>query len=129
MARYEDTIIRIDKNKQRYLSTEEYASFPKKDSDILVVGSYGLRMDNIANQYYGDSKFWWVIAKANQDLFDGSLFLKIGKTYRIPTDLSATGDEIITGGGQVGSVGGSSSGGSSAGGSSSGGSSGGGGGY
>ena len=117
MARYNDTIIRKDKNGQTYLSTEVYPSFSKKDSDIILVGRYGTRMDNLANQYYGDSKFWWVIAKANQDLFDGSLFLKVGKTYRIPTDLSPTGQEIMTGGGEVGSVtGGSSSGGSSGGG-------------
>ncbi len=49
--------------------------------------------------------------KQIQDLFDGGLFLKPGKEYRIPTDLSETGDELITGGGQVGS--GWSSGGSS----------------
>ena len=104
-----------------------------REDDFLLVERI-IKAENIDNsgiEYYGDSKFWWVIAKANQDLFDGSLFLKVGKTYRIPTDLSPTGQEIMTGGGEVGSVtGGSSSGGSSGGGgSSSGGSSGGGGGY
>jgi hypothetical protein len=64
-----------------------------------------------------------VIAKSNVDLFDGGIFLKPGEEYRIPTDLTESGQEFITGGGVVGSV---SSGGSSAGGS--GGSSGGGGG-
>ena len=104
MARYQDTKIIKDKNQQRYLSTEDYPSFGKKDTDVLIRAKFGDRMDNLANKYYGDSNLWWVIAKSN-------------------VDLSESGQEFITGGGVVGSV---SGGGSSAGGS--GGSSGGGGG-
>ena len=126
MARYEDTIIRRDKNKQQYLSTEEYPTFPKLDTDILIRARFGQRMDNLANQYYGSPNLWWIIARANNELFDGSLFLKPGKEYRIPTNLSSTGEEFITGGGQVGSV---STGGGTSGGSSGGSSGGGGGGY
>jgi nucleoid-associated protein YgaU len=110
MARYEDTQILRDKNSQRYLSTEDYPSFDKKDTDVIIRARFGQRMDNLANEYYGDSALWWVIAKSNVDLFDGGLFLKPGEEYRIPTDLSSTGDEIITGGGIVGSIAGSSGG-------------------
>jgi len=53
MARYNDTIIRRDKNKQRYLSTEEYPTFPKKDTDVLIIAKFGQRLDTLANQYYG----------------------------------------------------------------------------
>ena len=104
MARYEDTIIRRDKNKQQYLSTEEYPTFPKKDTDLLIRAKFGQRMDNLANQYYGSPDLWWIIARANPECFDGGLYLKVGKEYRIPTDLSETGEEFITGGGQVGNV-------------------------
>ena len=82
MARYQDTLIRRDRNKKRYLSTEDYPTISKKDTDILITGRYGLRMDNLANEYYGSP----------------------GKEYRIPVDISETGEEFITGGGQVGSV-------------------------
>jgi len=104
MARYEDTIIRKDVNLKRYLSTEDYPVFTKKDTDVLIQGKYGQRMDNLANQYYGSPNLWWIIARANPELFDGNIFLKVGKEYRIPTDLSETGEEFITGGGQIGSV-------------------------
>ena len=104
MKRYKKTFIIQDKNKQRYLSTEDYPTFTKKDTDVIVVGKYGLRMDNLANRYYGSPDMWWIIARANPELFEGGLFLKPGKEYRIPTDLSETGEEFITGGGQVGSV-------------------------
>ena len=104
MARYEDTQILRDKNSQRYLSTEDYPTFPKKDTDVIIQGRYGIRMDNLANQYYGSPDLWWIIARANPECFDGNMYLQVGKEYRIPTDLSETGEEFITGGGQVGSV-------------------------
>ena len=124
MARYKDTIIRNDRNSLRYLSTEDYPTFAKKDTDVLITGRYGIRMDNLANQYYGSPSLWWIIARANIELFDGGLSLKVGKEYRIPIDLDELGEEFITSAGSVGSV---SSGGGVSGGSS-GGSSGGGGG-
>ena len=127
MRRYNKTLIIQDKNKQRYLSSENYPTFSKKDTDVIIVGKYGLRMDNLANSYYGSPEMWWVIARANPELFNGGLFLKPGEEYRIPTDLSDTGEEFITGGGQVGSV--STGGGGVSGGSSGGSSGGGGGGY
>ena len=39
MARYKDTIIRKDINSLRYLSTEDYPTFAKKDTDVW--SSYG----------------------------------------------------------------------------------------
>ena len=39
-----------------------------------------------------------------QNVLTEDLFLKPGKEYRIPTDISETGEEFITGGGQVGNV-------------------------
>ena len=104
MSRYKNTTILKDKDKQRYLSTRDYPTFVKKDTDVLIQGRYGIRMDNLANQYYGSPDLWWIIARANPDLFDGGLFLKPGKEYRIPTNISETGEEFITGGGQVGNV-------------------------
>ncbi len=74
----------------------------------------------------GSPSLWWIIARANIELFDGGLSLKVGKEYRIPIDLDELGEEFITSAGSVGSV---SSGGGVSGGSSGGSSGGGGGGY
>ncbi len=54
---------------------------------------------------------WWVIARANPECFEGGINVKIGTEYRIPTDLSVIGVEIVSGGGSVGSTMGSSTGG------------------
>mgnify|MGYP001428255481 CR=1 FL=1 len=87
MARYQDTKIRRDKNLQRYLSTEDYPSFGKKDTDVLIRAKFGDRMDNLANQYYGDSNLWWIIAKAN-NINNGQIGLDPEKMIRIPGDIS-----------------------------------------
>ena len=81
MSRYKNTTILKDKDKQRYLSTRDYPTFPKKDTDVLIQGRYGIRMDNLANQYYGSPDLWWIIARANPECFDGGLFLKPGPVH------------------------------------------------
>ena len=88
------------------MSTEDYPSFGKKDTDVLIRAKFGDRMDNLANQYYGDSNLWWIIAKSNVDLFDGGIFLKPGEEYRIPTDLSVVGLDVVNRGTSGGGGGG-----------------------
>lgn len=41
------------------------------------------RLDNLANQYYGDPSQWWVIAGANPELIDWSA-LATGTVIRVP---------------------------------------------
>ena len=102
--RYDNQKIFIDENKTRYLNRIEYPVIPVRDTDLFIQGQYGKRLDNLAFEYYGNVQLWWIIARANPECFDGGLSLKVGKEYRIPTDLSETGEEFITGGGQVGNV-------------------------
>ena len=85
MARYQDTKIIKDKNQQRYLSTEDYPSFGKKDTDVLIRAKFGDRMDNLANKYYGDSRYWWVIAWWNS--FPTEASITLGTPLSIPLNL------------------------------------------
>mgnify|MGYP001166370724 CR=1 FL=1 len=103
MARYDNTLIRQDKNRERYLSTQKLPIIPKLDTDILIIGKMGQTLTSLANQYYGDVNLWWVIARANPECFDGGINVKIGTEYRIPSDLSVIGVEIVSGGGSLGS--------------------------
>jgi len=63
--RYNNLKIKKDKNNISYYET----TIPKynKDSneDIRVVTEIGDRLDLIADQFYGDSSLWYVIADAN----------------------------------------------------------------
>lgn len=103
MTRYNNTLIRRDKNGERYLSTQNRSTIPKLDTDILIIGKMGQTLTGLANQYYGDVNLWWVIARANPECFEGGINVKIGTEYRIPTDLSVIDVEIVSGGGSLGS--------------------------
>ena len=97
MARYNDTIIRQDKNKQRYLSTEDYPSFDKKDTDVIIRARFGQRMDNLANRFYNNPDLWWVISKANPNKIKrDSFFIEPGLQIRIPMGIDAILDDFET---------------------------------
>jgi hypothetical protein len=57
------------------------------DSDILIITEEDDRLDLLANQFFGDSKLWWVIATYN-NLTDIDIKLEPGLQLRIPNDAS-----------------------------------------
>jgi hypothetical protein len=65
--------------------TVVYPEIPLSEEDIYVITTFGDRYDLLAKNFYGDSKFWWIIASANNATSD-SLFLEPGVQIRIPTD-------------------------------------------
>ena len=91
MKRYEATKIKenIVKRGQREStsysvssnSTTVYGTIPKSDNDLYVISQYGDRLDQLAQQYYGDVTLWWYIAKANGLKF---MTLAPGTRLRIP---------------------------------------------
>ena len=86
MARYDDSSIIQDKNRERYLSTQKLPIIPKRDTDILIIGKVGQTLLNLANQYYGDVTLWWIISKANG--IRGQAGLKPGQLLRIPGNVT-----------------------------------------
>jgi len=58
------------------------------DSDILIVTEEEDRLDLLANQFYGDSQLWWVIATYN-NLTDIDTKLEPGLQLRIPNRASS----------------------------------------
>ena len=58
------------------------------DSDILIVTEEEDRLDLLANQFYGDSQLWWVIATYN-NLTDIDTKLEPGLQLRIPVRASS----------------------------------------
>lgn len=65
--------------------TKIYPNIPLKDTDIYAVSQQGDRLDTIAEQFYGDSSLWWIIASANN--IHGALFaVEDGTILRIPQD-------------------------------------------
>lgn len=89
---YAETLTQKE-TKRRYLESVIYPKIPFSDEDFYVITSSTDRLDLLANQYYGDSIYWWVIAVAN-NINDGTLYLEEGRQLRIPADLPSILNEL-----------------------------------
>ena len=85
--RYQSTKKYKDKD---CFKTSQYPKFPKQSTDLYIISRDQDRLDLLANEFYEDPRYWWVIAKAN-NLGKGTLDVPIGIQLRIPfpiTDLT-----------------------------------------
>ena len=88
MNRYENTIVKRRENGDRVYSYTLYPKIPIKNSDVFITPTYGDRLDVLANDYYGDTSLWWIIAQANGIKGFTSLYTKNFKgELRIPTQI------------------------------------------
>ena len=94
MGRYTQIPVRRnrqDKTKKgkRFYGTTIYPRVPLNFKDTYVITQIGDRFDILAQQYYGNSNYWWVISIANETLKQSSLYLQPGLQIRIPSQLGA----------------------------------------
>lgn len=82
-SRYKNANIIKDKNGKRRLTTLIIPNIPLSDNDIYIKTTSVERLDKLANEIYGDSTLWWVIANANR-LGKGSLYVPAQQRLRIP---------------------------------------------
>ncbi len=85
--RYED--IQTQKTlsgKLGYLPTL-YPSVTLSNEDYYIIARDQDRMDLVAQDYFGDSTLWWVIAIAN-DLPGDTMYPPLGFQLRIPSNAS-----------------------------------------
>lgn len=68
--------------KKRF-SSVYYPDFPYKDSDIYVYSKSSDKLDILADKYYNDQRYWWVIARVN-NLGKGTFDIPPGIRLRIP---------------------------------------------
>lgn len=71
------------KENVRFKQTTFYPLTTADVNDEYVITTYGDRYDILAQQYYGRSDLWWIIAAAN-DLEKDSLYPPEGIQLRIP---------------------------------------------
>ena len=70
---------------RRYRTTK-YPEVPLVESDIYVYANTGDRFDSLAQQYYNNSSYWWIISIANDNLLQNSLTPPVGSQIRIPAN-------------------------------------------
>jgi hypothetical protein len=56
---------------------------PTSTNDTYITTTTPDRLDKLANDFYGDSQLWWIIASAN-GLGKGTLIVPANTTIRIP---------------------------------------------
>jgi len=88
MSRYNTTNQYRNTQRRPYYGSTKYPVVPLSSSDIYVITQEDDRFDQLAQQYYGDSKLWWVIACSNPNLKQNSYFPPVGIQIRIPTDIA-----------------------------------------
>ena len=94
MARYTNIPLILSNSEKPMLQTVRYPEIPRSESDIYVYTTIGDKYDILAQQYYGDSSLWWVIANANGNLDKSSLTPPIGSQIRIPINPALTLSEF-----------------------------------
>ena len=70
-------------NIDQYLTTR-YPKFPKSMSDKYIISREQDRLDQLANTFYGDPRYWWILATANPELEKWTLLVAPGIQLRIP---------------------------------------------
>jgi hypothetical protein len=87
MGRYSNTLILKNGEGRRYYASNKYVEIPRNNNDLYVITTSEDRYDLLANQYYNDPSFWWVISSANPE-YIGSMYPPSGVQIRIPGNLS-----------------------------------------
>jgi hypothetical protein len=72
----------------QYYVNNIYPDIPISETDYYVITVLGDRLDLLAQDIYGDSSLWWILASAN-NLPGDSLVPPIGQQLRIPSDIQS----------------------------------------
>ena len=86
MSRY-DSIQQVKPKETLRLLTTSYPKIPFTSDDFYVITTGGDRFDILANEYYGNSEYWWVIAVANPHVSRKNFVINQGVQLRIPANI------------------------------------------
>ena len=80
--------VKTHKNRKKFYKYIKYPEIPLSINDIYIITSEGDRLDLLANQFYYDTDYWWVIATANPNVIRrDSIKIKSGIELRIPQNI------------------------------------------
>lgn len=84
MAKYiKNPLIEKTEQGKRYYTSVVPQSYVENEMDGMYTTQLGDRWDLLAHTYYGDSRYWYVLARANNNV-DGSIFINPGTKIIIP---------------------------------------------
>lgn len=95
MNRYPNILIRKEQAGPRYFGSSKYPPIVPSIDDYYIITMQGDRLDNLANQFYGDPTLYWILQVANSEVTNrDSLYPPIGVQFRIPQNLTQILDEF-----------------------------------
>ena len=87
--------IRSTTNK-KYFKALKYPSIPFSVNDLYVITTSYDRLDSLANQFYKNVDYWWIISNANPGIIKrDSFILKPGLEIRIPQNVQRIIESFI----------------------------------
>ena len=87
MGRYTNIALAQTSKGKQYYTTVKYPDIPLSFDDVYVFTDEGDRFDILAEKYYDDPSLWWVIAIANPQFNQGSIYPPLGIQIRIPSNV------------------------------------------
>lgn len=87
-SRYDYTKkVKSDKGKT-VTSSMSLVNIEPKDTDIYIITNATDRLDTLAYKYYGNVRYWWIIAMVN-NINNGTMALPPNTRLLIPSDLGS----------------------------------------
>ena len=83
MNRYKTIRRAVTEDGVPYIQNPVYPDIPETSEDIYLITTAGDRYDILAQQFYGNTDYWWIIAAANNSTRD-SLYIEPGVQIRVP---------------------------------------------
>ena len=84
--RYKNKKVKINERGKQYYKSLISTNIPVQNSDLRIVARAGDRLDILANKYYKNPSYWWIIAEANK-LRDGGFALDPSVEIRVPGNI------------------------------------------
>ena len=73
------------KTKNKRYETPTFSSFKRRATDMYVFSREGDRLDLLSQEFYGDPRYWWVIAQFNQKPTESHF--QVGDIYYVPISI------------------------------------------
>ena len=69
-----------------YIPNALYPDIPETEDEYYMITVEGDRYDKLAQQFYHNPNYWWIIALANEDTKLDSLNTAVGVQIRVPAN-------------------------------------------
>ncbi len=93
ISRYDNLKTKESLDGKQVLTSLTLPVIADREDDVYIITNTTDRLDSLAYKYYGEAKYWWIIAVTN-NVGKGTLALEPGTQLRIPRNPSSVIDQL-----------------------------------